>query len=73
MTMDLREAFYFIKLRSSPQGHISYRKIARAMYDLLKEKYPLITRYFICDLSDQELGRLKQETKFEEKIKSGKI
>lgn len=73
ITMDLREAFYFIKLRSTPQGHISYRKIARAMYDLLKERYPLLTKYFVCDLSDGELGRLKQETKFEDKLKKGLI
>jgi thymidylate synthase ThyX len=67
-TMSLREAFYFIKLRSTPQGHISYRTIARAMYDLIKKKYPLVSRYFICDLSDDELGRLKQETQFEQKL-----
>lgn len=73
ITMNLREAYTFIKLRSTPQGHISYRKIAKEMFDLLKEKYPLTTKYFTCDLSEDELGRMKQETKFEEKIEKGML
>ncbi|MCC6933862.1 MAG: FAD-dependent thymidylate synthase [Deltaproteobacteria bacterium] len=68
MDMNLRQAFYLIKLRSTPQGHISYRCIAKGMYDLVCKQYPLFAKYFVCDLSNDELGRLKQETKFEEKL-----
>ncbi|MGM5483729.1 MAG: FAD-dependent thymidylate synthase [Nanobdellota archaeon] len=76
ITMNLREAFYFIRLRSTPQGHISYRKIAKNMYDSVIKKYPLLSKYFVCHLEgleDDELGRLSQETKFEEKVNKGKI
>lgn len=70
IAMNLRQAFYLIKLRSTPQGHISYRRIAKAMYDLVCKQYPLLSRYLVCDLSNDELGRLKQETKFEEKARA---
>ena len=51
MTMNLRELFHFIKLRSGKMGHISYRKIAWEMYDLVKEKHPLLAKYIECDKS----------------------
>jgi len=51
MTINLRELFHFIKLRSSKMGHISYRKIAWEMYDLIKEKFPGIAKYIECDKS----------------------
>ena len=51
MTMNLRELFHFIKLRSGKMGHTSYRKIAWEMYDLIKEKQPLLAKYVECDKS----------------------
>jgi len=51
MKMDLRELFHIIKLRSSKQGHISYRKIAWQMYDAIKEKQPLLAKYIEVDKS----------------------
>lgn len=36
ITMNLRELFHFIKLRSGQTGHISYRRIAWHMYDCIK-------------------------------------
>ena len=71
ITMNLREAFHFIKIRSTPQGHISYRSIAKQMFDLLRERHPLITACFICEMKDDELGRLAQETKYKER--AGKL
>ena len=50
-TCNLRELFHFIKLRSTKQGHISYRKIAWQMYELIKEKQPLLAKYIEVDLS----------------------
>jgi thymidylate synthase ThyX len=49
ITMNLRELFHFIKLRSGKMGHISYRKIAWQMYDAIKEKHPLLAKYIVCD------------------------
>lgn len=70
LTNNLRSLYYLIKLRSTPQGHISYRKIVTQMYKILKSKFPLATKYLVCHMSDDELGRLKQEEKYESKLNS---
>ena len=51
VTMNLRELFHFIRLRSGSMGHISYRKIAWQMHDLIKEKHPLLAKYIVVDRS----------------------
>jgi len=38
--MDLKELYYIVELRTKPQGHISYRRIAYEMYALAKERWP---------------------------------
>jgi thymidylate synthase ThyX len=38
ITMNLREAFHFIELRSQKQGHYSYRKICVEMYNQIAQK-----------------------------------
>jgi thymidylate synthase ThyX len=38
--MDLREVYYITELRTKPQGHISYRRIAYDMYRKACEVYP---------------------------------
>jgi len=50
-TWNLRELHHFIKLRSSKQGHASYRKIAQQVYDELEKFYPLLARYISVDKS----------------------
>ncbi len=45
MTMNLRELFHFIKLRSTNRGHISYRKIAWDMYDSIARVHPFFAKY----------------------------
>ncbi|MDD5182231.1 MAG: FAD-dependent thymidylate synthase [Candidatus Nanoarchaeia archaeon] len=72
-TGNLREMYHFIRLRTTPQAHFSYRDIARKMYITLKEKYPLLSKYIVCNMSDDELGRLKSELKFQEKVDKGLI
>jgi thymidylate synthase ThyX len=54
--MNLRELHYFIKLRSTPAGHIAYRYITYNIYKSVKENYPLLAKYLIvnCDDSDFE-------------------
>ena len=37
--MDLQELYYITELRTQPQGHISYRRIAYEMYKLGKERF----------------------------------
>jgi len=37
MQMNAREAMHLIELRSSPQGHPSYRRVAQEMARLVRE------------------------------------
>ncbi len=73
MTANLREMYHLVKIRTTPQAHESYRNIVRQMYIIMKEKFPLLTKYMVCNMSDDELGRLKAELRLEEKIKKGLI
>jgi thymidylate synthase ThyX len=65
ITMNLRELYHFIKLRTTPMAHDSYRRIACKVYEIMKEKYPLLSKYITCNYSQEELGRLKAEEKTE--------
>ncbi len=38
--MDWAEAAYLIEQRTAPAGHFSYRRIAWAMYQALREREP---------------------------------
>ena len=66
ITMNLRELHHFIKLRTVPFAHESYRKIAYKMYEIMKEDYPLLSKYIVCNYSTEELGRLKTEERTEQ-------
>ena len=50
-TWNLRELHHFIKLRSSKEGHISYRRIAQKVFDELEKVHPLLARYIRVDKS----------------------
>ncbi len=49
ISMNLRDLYNFVKLRSGPEGHISYRKIAWDMYDATKNATPLVARHMKVD------------------------
>jgi len=42
MDMNAREAMHVIELRTTPQGHPSYRRICQAMHRLIAERHPAI-------------------------------
>lgn len=42
MGMNLREAFWLTELRSTPQGHFSYRTVAQDMYLKACQRYPIL-------------------------------
>ena len=65
VTMNLREIYHLIKLRTTPMAHDSYRRIAYKIYESIKEKYPLLAKYITCNYSEEELGRLRSEEKIE--------
>jgi thymidylate synthase ThyX len=44
--MDFAEALYIAELRSAPQGHISYRRVAWEMYRAIAKKHPVLAQNF---------------------------
>lgn len=49
LTLNLREAFHFCKLRGAPNGHFSYRRIAVRMYEIIRELHPVFARHMRCE------------------------
>ena len=47
MTMNFRSLRHFLKLRLHKSAHANIRDIARKIYDIVKEKYPV----FVEDLN----------------------
>ncbi|MFN3301647.1 MAG: FAD-dependent thymidylate synthase [Patescibacteria group bacterium] len=48
ITLNLRELYHLIPLRTSSKAHPSYRQIAQAMYQEVKKVHPLLTKYLVC-------------------------
>lgn len=44
--MDFAEALYISELRSAPQGHISYRRVAWEMYEAIAKRHPALAKNF---------------------------
>lgn len=63
VTINAREAFHFCELRTSPQGHPGYRKLAQQMHDAIANVHPLIAESmkFVNQGEDEELTRLAAE------------
>ena len=68
MQMNAREAMHLIELRSGPQGHPEYRKVAQEMHRLIAHEagHRLIADMLVyADHSDYGLERLESERKAE--------
>ncbi len=51
--MDFAQALYIAELRSKPQGHFSYRRVAWEMYQAVTRRHPSLARYFrVTDISE---------------------
>jgi thymidylate synthase ThyX len=64
MQMNAREAMHLIELRSSQQGHPSYRRVAQAMHRLIAERaghHAVAAAMRHVDHSEHELARLAAE------------
>ncbi len=44
--MDFAEVLYIAELRSAPQGHISYRRVAWEMYQAISKRHPALAKNF---------------------------
>ena len=68
MRLNLREATHLIELRTVPQGHSDYRKVAQQMYYLINKKHPTLSRIMkYVDLNQYGLERFESEKRTEEK------
>src|SRR5262249_8310927 len=64
MQMNAREAMHVIELRTTPQGHPSYRRICQAMHRLISEQAghrALAAAMRFADYSEAALERLEAE------------
>ncbi|HTD49814.1 MAG TPA: FAD-dependent thymidylate synthase, partial [Acidimicrobiia bacterium] len=62
--MNAREAMHLCELRSAPQGHATYRRIAQSMHRLIAEQAghrAIAAAMSYVDHADSDLGRLDAE------------
>lgn len=74
INMNLREAVHLIELRTIPQGHIDYRRVAQKMFMLIQRVHPNLSQMIkFVDLKSYELERFESEKKIAEKRKRIKL
>ena len=70
MKFNLREACHLIELRTVPQGHVDYRRVAQQMYLQIKKVHPNLSKIMkFVDLKEYDLERFEAEKRTEEKRK----
>jgi thymidylate synthase ThyX len=68
MQMNAREAMHLAELRSSPQGHPTYRRVAQAIHREISRVHPAIGAAFsYMSYEDVDLERLEAERRTEAK------
>ena len=73
MKLNLREACHLIELRTIPQGHIDYRRVAQQMYKQINKVHPNLSQIMkFVDLKEYDLERSESEKRTEEKRKKMK-
>jgi thymidylate synthase ThyX len=58
--MDFAEALYISELRSQPQGHFSYRRVAWEMYEAVRKQHPALSQHFRVTDVNQPVDLLKR-------------
>lgn len=58
--MDFAEALYISELRSAPQGHRTYRRVAWEMYQAVQRAHPELARYFRVTDIDEPVNLLNR-------------
>jgi len=70
MKFNLREACHLIELRTVPQGHIDYRRVAQQMFKGISKVHPNLSKIMkFVDLKEYDLERFESEKRTEEKRK----
>jgi len=70
MKFNLREACHLIELRTIPQGHVDYRRVAQQMFKEINKVHPNLSKIIkFVDLKEYDLERFESEKRTEEKRK----
>ena len=70
MKFNLREACHLIELRTVPQGHVDYRRVAQQMFKQINKVHPNLSKIMkFVDLKEYDLERFESEKRTEEKRK----
>ena len=73
MKFNLREACHLIELRTVPQGHVDYRKVAQQMFRQINKVHPILSEIMkFVDMKEYDLERFESEKRTEEKRKKMK-
>jgi len=71
MKFNLREACHLIELRTVPQGHADYRRVAQQMFKEINRIHPNLSKIMkFADLKEYDLERFESEKRSEEKRKT---
>ncbi len=71
MRINLRALTWLIELRSTPQGHENYRRVAQELFRKVQEVHPLLAQYIkFVDLDRYPLGRLDGENRQHQKVRT---
>lgn len=67
--LNLREAYHLLELRSAPQGHPSYRRVAQEMFAAIAAVHPSLAEGMrFVDMGDYDLERLAAEQRLDQKL-----
>ena len=70
MKFNLREACHLIELRTIPQGHVDYRRVAQQMYKQINKVHPILSQIMkFVDMKEYDLERFESEKRTETKRK----
>ena len=70
MKFNLREACHLIELRTVPQGHVDYRRVAQQMFKQITKVHPVLSEIMkFVDMKEYDLERFESEKRTEEKRK----
>jgi len=71
MKFNLREACHLIELRTVPQGHVDYRRVAQQMFKQINKVHPNLSKVMkYVDMKEYDLERFESEKRTEEKRKN---
>ncbi|QMU54748.1 MAG: thymidylate synthase [Nitrosopumilus sp.] len=71
MKFNLREACHLLELRTIPQGHADYRKVAQEMFKQINKVHPNLSKIMkYVDMKEYDLERFESEKRTEAKRKN---